>query len=181
MQEREHDQQPAGAPQAAHAQWDRARPRWRKPAAIGATALTAVAVALTAGIILGRNGNSSPQGAAVNTSPSVAHSSPAAPASAPATSECTTFAQVYNNQVGPALKAPSGGAGNVFWTQQADAFQALADVLTTGTDPYSQTLATDTAAVVASDRQYDADGSAFGAMNTFMTDLTPFLTQCNMH
>lgn len=174
MEEREHDQPVTDTPRAAV-------PWWRRTAVIAPTAVVAVAGAVVIGILIGRGGSSAPPAASsTSSSTPIAAQSSSAPTDAPAQSECTQFATVYNGQVGPALKAPSNGANNVFWTTQADAFQALVDVLNTGADPYSQTLAHDATTVAASDRQYDADGSAFGAINTFDTDLKPFLDKCNM-
>ena len=157
------------------------QPLWRRPAVIAPVAVVAVACAVVVGILIGRGGASTPPSAAsTSASTPIAAQSCSPPADAPAQSECTLFAQVYNGQLSPALKAPSNGANNVFWMTQADAFQALVNVLSTGADPYSQTLAHDATTVAASDREYDADGSAYGALGNFNTDLKPFLDKCNM-
>jgi len=140
-------------------------------------ALTIAALALAALTACGGS-NSTPHAAASPSTPPASTQPAAPPTDTPSTFECARFADVYNKQIGPALTATGGG--NVAWTEKANAFAALVAVLAAGADPYSQTLNQDASAVQASDRAYDADGSGFALLNTFNTDLQPFLKQCGM-
>lgn len=104
--------------------------------------------------------------------------SPAAPAvstivdtTAPASDECTAFAQDYNANVSPVLKG-NGVTGDAYATEMTDVFNALAAILT-GPDPYSETVRKDALAIAA-------DPSSYAGMATFTTDLSQFLSQCGM-
>jgi len=161
------------APRDAQVTPDAAEPAQRRRGRRTLLIAAAVAVVLAAGIGIGvaASGSSSspvPVAAAVPASTSAA---PSVAATAPAADECTRFAQVYNGQVGPVLKAPGGG--DVYLTQLTDAFTALAATVSGATDPYSQTIAADADAVAAAPTSY-------AAMGTFNTDLADFLTSCGM-
>jgi len=142
-------------------------------------ATTALALALATLTACGGSNPAPATAASPSTTPASTQAA-AAPTDAPSTSECAQFAQVYNQQLGPALKATGTPGSNVVWTTQADAFHALTAVLDTGADPYSQTLGHDAAAVEASDRAYDADGAGYQLLGTFNADLQDFLKQCGM-
>ena len=130
--------------------------------------------ALGAGLLLAACGSSGSTPAASATSASASASqSPTVAATSPASSECTSFAQVYNSQVGPVLKG-NGATGDVYLTEIKDAFTALAATVSGATDPYSQTIAADAEAVAAAP-------SSYTALGTFNTDLATFLKVCGMN
>ena len=123
--------------------------------------------------------SSSSPTAAPNLAATTASSLPTPVPTGPTNGECASFADVYNSQISSILTNGNGG-GDLGWTKEADAFEALGQTLTGFSDPYSQTMATDVSALVASDQAYDADGNGLALIDRFTTDLTPFLVQCGM-
>jgi hypothetical protein len=134
-----------------------------------------VGVAAVAAAALLTGCASAPPAAAPPSAPAVASSAePATAATAPAASECSSFAQVYNDDVGPMLSTRAPGDNvDIYFTKLSDAFNALAATTSSADDPYSQTITKDAEAVAAAPSSYSAVG-------TFNTDLTAFLTQCGM-
>lgn len=148
-------------------------PRSRRPLIIGGLTVL-VAGAVTAAFILGRSSTpTAPIASTVQATSAEASPTPTVEATAPDSSECSAFADAYNNQVGPVLKG-NGTTGNVYMTEITDAFNALAATVVTATDPYSQTIYKDAAAVAA-------EPSSLMVIDTFESDLPTFLKQCNMH
>lgn len=132
-----------------------------------------IAAAATAGFTLAACG-SSPSPSAAGAVASTASPSPTAPATAPGADACNAFAQVYNSQVGPLIKAgAAGGDVNVYFTKLGDEFTTLAGTLSGASDPYSQTIVKDAQAIAA-------DPSSLTDLDTFSTDLQAFLTSCGM-
>lgn len=132
-----------------------------------------ILAATLAAATLGGCGSKTGPVAAASTPPATSASpTPTIAPTAPASAECTAFAQAYNSSVSPVLKG-TGATGNVYLNQLTDAFTALAGTAASGTDAYSQTITTDARAVAA-------DPTSLGALATFNTDLAQFLKACGM-
>jgi hypothetical protein len=134
---------------------------------------TLAAAVLACGLLLAGCGSPGTSPIAA-TSSAAASPSPTVAATAPAPGECSSFAQAYNGKVSPVLASPApGGNADVYSTEMTDAFNALAATVSSATDPYSQTIAKDAAAVAA-------EPTSYTALGTFNTDLAAFLKACGM-